>query len=473
MPEPTSPIQRYRERVQSLRTFSASATGFTAQNAERDPFWIDRVRFHVPVIGIRRTTGDLYTYLKERKGVGPFQFGQTPAGLNMIEFKGSQWLFSTTLSFWRTRSRPTGVRRRAQEHTHPYIGRADITLNPTRLFAHMAPEVVAGAVPALHTLSLEASSDRAGALRGRTLDGSDNVIPDGLIAAAIRLDWPRFCQAYAQRVVECMSRAIGTVYDVGAEQEDGADKFEYLLDLPPPERWSLQQTEFYHEYAVDDAVEAVRRVEPYALSLSREVKVRLYEKRVRAETVRRDNARSLSMSLGRKGAYLVLYAKTLDRVRAEIRYEKTPATIAGLSSTEYAKHPNGMADLLQDISAESAGRLAQWISEFQESIPRGRPTRAQLVVFISTLSAICGTGPLLTRVLNLLLAHGGLIPTGHVDLDRLVPQMVRRRLIVRVRSAQTRNVIHYRLSPHYGAVVRLVRALNEARPAMGTEHFPP
>ncbi|MCJ2084735.1 hypothetical protein MKK88_01835 [Methylobacterium sp. E-005] len=355
---------------------------------------------------------------------------------------------------------------------HPYKGQADITLNPTRLFAHMAPEVVAGAVPALNEWDLRSWSDRADALRGCTLDGSDNVIPEDLIGAAIRLDWPRFCQAYAQRVVDCICSAIGTVYDVGAEREDGPDKFEHLLDMPTPERWSLRQTEFYHEYATDDAVEAVRRVEPYALSLSREVGVRRYQKHVLAETARQDNARSLSMSLGRKGAYLVLYAKTLDRVRAEVRYQMTPATIAGLRSTEYEKRPNGMAELLQDTSLEAARRMARWLGEFHASLPKGRPTRAQLVVFVSTLSAICGTGPLLTQVLNLLLAHGGIIRTGHVDIDPLVPQMVRRRLIVPVRSARTRNVLHYRLSPHNAAVVRLIRALDEAQPAMTAERFP-
>lgn len=180
----------------------------------------------------------------------------------------------------------------------------------------MAPEVVAGAVPTLHAWDLRTWTDRADALRGCTLDGSDNAIPEYLIGAAIRLNWPRFCQAYAQRVVDCISRAIGTVYDIGVEREDGPDKFEYLLDMPKPERWGLRQIEFYHEYATEDAVEAVRRVEPYALSLSREVGVRRYEKHVLAETARQDNARSLSMSLGRKGAYLVLYAKMLDRACA-------------------------------------------------------------------------------------------------------------------------------------------------------------
>lgn len=469
----TRPPPRYRERVQALRPFSASATGCTAQNAERDPLWIDRVHFHVPVIGIRHTAGNLYAYLKERKGIGLFQFGRTPARLHTIEFQGSQWLFSAKLSFWPVSATSAGAKGRAQDQIHPYRGHADITLNPTRLFAHMASEVVAGAVPAMHDYDLRSWPDRADELRGRTLDGSDNVIPEDLIGAAIRLDWPRFCQAYAQRTADCISSAIGTIYDVGAEREDDPNNFEALLDMPAPERWGLRQTEFYHEYATDDAVETVRRVEPYALSLSREVGVRRYEKHVLAEITRQDNARSLSMSLGRKGAYLVLYAKTLERVRAEVRYQVTPAAIAGLRATEYEERPSGMADLLQDTSLEAARRIARWFGEFHASLPKGRPTRAQLVVFISTLSAICGTGPILTRVLNLLLAHGGIIPTGHVDIDRLVPQMVKRRLIVRVRSAQTRNVLHYRLTPHYAAVIRLIRAFNEVRPVTGTEHFPP
>ena len=473
MNTPSSPPPRYRERVQALRPFSASATGCTAQNAERDPLWIDRVHFHVPVIGIRHTVGNLYAYLKERKGVGPFQFGLTRAGLHTIEFQGAQWLFNAKLSFWRDKRGATQTGGRAWDQTHPYRGQAEITLNPTRLFAHMAPEVVRGAVPALHDCDLRSWSDRAGVLRSQTLDGSDNVIPAELIQAAISLDWARFCQDYANRICECMSRALGTVYDVGAEQESDDNKNAWLLVLPPATQWSLRQTEFYHEYAIDDAVEAVRRVEPYALSLSRGVRVRLYKKHVRTETVRRDNARSLSMSLGRKGAYLVLYAKTLDRVRAEVRYHAAPAIIAGLRSTEYNGRSNGMADLLQDTSAEAARRMARWFDDFHASLPRGPQNRGQFVVFIGILSAICGPGPLLTRVLNLLLAHGGIIRTGHVDIDPLIPRMKGRGLITEVQSTRARNVTHYRLSPHYAAVVRLIRALEENRSATGTEHFPP
>jgi hypothetical protein len=148
MPEPKSPPPRYRERVQALRPFSASETGCTSRNAERDPPWIDRVQFHVPIIGIRRTTGDLYAYLTDRKGIGPFQFGRTPARLHTIEFQGSQWLSAAKLAFWPVSTGTTGARSRANAQVHPDRGQANITLNPTRLFAHMAPEVVAGAVPA-------------------------------------------------------------------------------------------------------------------------------------------------------------------------------------------------------------------------------------------------------------------------------------------------------------------------------------
>jgi hypothetical protein len=269
-----------------------------------------------------------------------------------------------------------------------------------------------------------------------------------------------------------MSRAIGTPYEVGAEGESGADRNEFLLVLPAPDIWSLRQVEHYHEYTTDNAIEAVRRIEPYALSLSREVGVRTYERHVRTEAVRQDNARSLSMGLGRKRAYLVLYAKTLERIRMEVRFQQEPAAIAGLRSTEYEGSPNGMADLLQGTSTDAAGRLAQWISEFHESIPRGRPTH-KLVVLIAKLSAVCGTGPLLTKVLAILLAHGGIIRTGHTDIDPLIPQMIKHRLIVRVRSGRTRNVVHYRLWRDYAAIVRSIRALEEVDPALGAQHFPP
>ncbi len=316
--------------------------------------------------------------LQERKEVGQFRYGMTPAGLHTIKFQPSKWLFQAKLSFWPVRTEADSIGQRAQAVTYPYRGHAEITLNPTRLFAQIAPEVVAGIVPALHSCDLRSWNDRAEVLRGRTLDGSDNVIPDDLIDAAIGLDWQRFCQEYAHRVRECMSSAIGTSYEVGAEEESGPDRFEPLLVLPSPETWSLQQVEHYHEYTTDNAIEAVRRVEPYALSLSREVGVRLYERHVRAETIRQDNARSLSISMGRKGVRLVLYAKMLDRLRVEVRFQEEPAAIAGLRSTEYDRSPNGMADLLRGTSVDAAQRLAQWISEFRREHPTGAPDHSQV-----------------------------------------------------------------------------------------------
>ncbi len=209
------------------------------------PLWIDRVHFHVPKIGIRQSIGNLYAYFQERKEVGQFRYGMTPAGLHTIKFQPSKWLFQAKLSFWPVRTEADSIGQRAQAVTYPYRGHAEITLNPTRLFAQIAPEVVAGIVPALHSCDLRSWNDRAEVLRGRTLDGSDNVIPDDLIDAAIGLDWQRFCQEYAHRVRECMSSAIGTSYEVGAEEESGPDRFEPLLVLPSPETWSLQQVEHY------------------------------------------------------------------------------------------------------------------------------------------------------------------------------------------------------------------------------------
>ncbi len=97
--------------------------------------------------------------------------------------------------------------------------------------------------------------------------------------------------------------------------------------------------------------------------------------------------------MGRKGVRLVLYAKMLDRLRVEVRFQEEPAAIAGLRSTEYDRSPNGMADLLRGTSVDAAQRLAQWISEFRESIPRGRPTTHKFVALISDLSAVCGPDP--------------------------------------------------------------------------------
>ena len=458
MRKPSKTPLRYRERVTGLRTFSPSETGFTSQNAQLDPLWIDRVRFDVPNIAIRRTVGDLYGYLQDRKDVVSFRFGLTPTGLHTITFQPKDWLFSAKLSFWRVRPETDETKQRAPHRLHAYRGNAEIILNPTRLFAHLAAEVTARRVPRLTSYELQAWSDRTDILREQTLDGSDNVIPENLIAAAIRLDWPQFVQDYADGVARCLEEKIGLVHDVGGDLETEPDKTEPLLVLPTVASWSLRQVEHYHEYKTANAIEVVRRVEPYALSLSRNIRVRQYESNVRTETMRQDNARSLSMSLDRQGAYLVFYAKTLDRLRVEVRFQKEPAAISGLQSRGYARRPNGMAELVSGTSAEAAKRLARWVAEFRECVPRGPPTH-KLVMLIDHLSVVCGSGPLLTRVLSILLAHGGIIPTGHADLDRLVPQLIRRRLLTRVRSTQTRNVAHYRLRPEFAGMMRAIRDL--------------
>ncbi|MCJ2143202.1 hypothetical protein [Methylobacterium sp. E-066] len=430
------------------------------------------MRLDVPTIAIRRTVGDLYEYLQDRKEIGSFRFGLTPTGMHTITFQPKEWLFSAKLSFWRVRPETDGTKQRGPHRLHAYRGNAEVILNPTRLFAHLAAEVSAGRVPTLTSYELQAWPDRTHTLREQTLDGSDNVIPENLIAAAIRLNWPQFVQDYADGVTRCLEEKIGLVHDVGGDWETAPDKDESLLVMPAAATWSLRQVEHYQEYKTVNAIEVVRRVEPYALSLSRSIRVRQYQNYVRTETMRQDNARSLSMSLDRQGAYLVLYAKTLDRVRVEVRFQKEPAAISGLQSTGYARRPNGMAELLSGTSAEAAKRLARWVAEFQECIPRGAPAH-KLVMLIDHLSAVCGSGPLLTKVLSILLAHGGIIPTGHADLDHLVPQLIRRRLLIRVRSTQTRNVAHYRLRTDFAGMMRSIRDLGQAGPRPTEKHYPP
>lgn len=176
MRNPLKTPLRHRERVTDLRTITPSETGFTSQNAQLDPLWIDRVRFDVPNIAIRCMVGDLYEYLQERKDIGSFRFGLTPTGLHTITFQPKEWLFSAKLSFWRVRPETDCTKQRAPHRIYDYCGNAEIILNRTRLFAHLAAEAPAGSVTTLTSYELQAWLDRTNILREQTLEPFRSVL---------------------------------------------------------------------------------------------------------------------------------------------------------------------------------------------------------------------------------------------------------------------------------------------------------
>lgn len=440
---------RFRERVSALRFFETGCIS----DAERDLPWVDRARFTLNGIGLRWGSGDPYSYLRERQEIGRFRHERQPGGVHVLSFKPNRWLFQAKLKLWPIRGRQNtrGL------FSPAYTGRADITINPTRFFAHLAPENGGGSVPAFRGDDL--IPGRNTALSQLTLNGSDNMVPDSLIPAALNTDWPHFVQAYANAVAAQITSAIGTAYDVEAER--GCD-YQPLLILPASSDWSLRQIEQYHEYQCADAIKTVSEIEPHAWSLSREMQSRRYEPVIRTEVARSHNAKSLTMSLGVQGTNLAIYAKSADRLRTEIRYQKKPLAVCGLTASDFQSEPNGLALLVQATGRDATKRLRIWFADYSRTRTRQEPNLGALLMLVSGVVAACNHDMVLVmRVLRMLLEHSGLSPSEARDtpLDEVINYMYDRTLLTKVRSTKSnKGRLNFKLRADLASVVQSLKS---------------
>lgn len=84
------------------------------------------------------------------------------------------------------------------------------------------------------------------------------------------------------------------------------------------------------------------------------------------------NSRSLTFNLGRRGAYLTIYAKTPTRVRVEVRYQEKPMSICGLRHSDFSDRVGGLSDRVEEIVADATGRMALWLGEFTRVVAAER-----------------------------------------------------------------------------------------------------
>lgn len=436
-----TPRQRIRTRLSS---FEAACRG-TFPIAP----WVDRLQFAIGRVSIAPggSSDDLFAYLQDVRAEESDLFtverpGNNPRSLR-IEFKSRRWLFGLRLNLRMDRGR--------------WVGAGTLDLNATRMFAGLA----ANRAPDDDDLTVETSDlmrllpdfDPARA----TLDGGDNFVPDQCLARAINLNWPRHVQNYVNAV-----HTVVTEFLRPARNFHRSDTDEWLLRLPPPQDWSLKQIEIYCEVADPNALLRVNEVSANASALTSAFVERLFGSPPAVSNEQRSNMASLSFHLGAENVNLTIYAKSHDRVRVEVRYNKHPLKTCSLKRSDYSG-TQGVSRLVNDLRLNAHRRLSAF---FRAYGPRARavaPSMASLTSLLSFSAIACGNDPvLLSRVLALLTLRGGLSHDGHEAMPRVIEALLGSHVLQANRAALRARREDYVLAPEYARTMIHLRRLSSS-----------
>jgi len=335
--------------------------------------------------------------------------------------------------------------------TGRYAGTLKLALNPTRFLAHQHsanPEELEG-LAALDLLAI--NGDRSTELCACTLDGKDNILvsrPDAAPQTAFlgterfnaRAQWWRaILQLYVDRVQELIQQSLSPP----------------TMPLPAftADYGALRQCEVYWELStvlapviLRDFVAAVKRMDPEATATS-------------LTTTDGGDANSTWVAISpRQSIRVVIYAKTMDRVRVEVRYL---TNISGVLSDLNNAHASldisaqlPLVDKLMALPMDASPRTTQFWNGARQQF--GVPDDAADIV--EFLSAINERVPEENRMalIALLAARGCLSQTSDDGIApmRLIRSLVRAEVLSRntLRSRSGTAFLHRR----YRAVFRRV-----------------
>lgn len=316
-----------------------------------------------------------------------------------------------------------------------------------------------------------------------TLDGANNFIPDArqlpavehmalvrqYIAAAFQ-----FVDHWLFEVAGMMGARAGSLTDFMLTEDDEALEENYVRR----HNWTectVYRCEVYAEPNVPEAIDHVHRVAPVLASQSLVSQRREYpasragssENPQRLASAHRvSNSPSVTLALGREDVELSLYAKTVDKVRYEVRYKNNLRRLLGRSAPRRragVSDVDGVMELLA-VAVEDAGgrldRISREVGSALDTMPRRLPTFVNLVYYLS--QAAGGNRRILTDLTTLLVREGGIEPDTAPHLlapcSFLVSTQARvlRRATVSVRSPRRRYVLTQRYRPFVDLLRELI-----------------
>jgi hypothetical protein len=350
----------------------------------------------------------------------------------------SDWLFSASIVF-------PGIRE-GQVLRNRF--RIEIRLNPTRFLSHhnlTAEEIRGGDAREI----LRKNEARESEIMQLTLDRNDNLLtPDR---------WWRngremldATNAYIEKVQELIEDEFSQFSDPlpqNTDSDEGPDwdtSFEINQD-----NWTVNRTEIYWEYRVPSALVNLRQLRLSLLALFNSVETVDYgvppprsDPSVRRGRTRtHHNAWSIEVPL-RDGVSLMIYAKTYDRLRFEVRYQKNLRTLLNPSfrSEAVSSDYEGLFSALRVAVDDATTRVSRILPDLQEITEPEDPSFSDLATLMGILVETAEAAHIsVTRLLELLCVNGAITVGNDNNLSSAVDLLVRSRVLERSRAARRQS----------------------------------
>lgn len=456
---PTTPRRRHRVLLPSY------APGCTVE-AERG--WNDRIKIAFDRGSIQVPSGRfLDAYLRTLARGGWVHRASTQDFAHKVSVDHRSGLFTARMHISRKHHDPEGR----------WSIKCMLEVNPIRMFAACGCDL-----ERLRTVNVETVSELSGDLRteiaAETYDGNDNFIPDSLVSRARRVRPAEVTRAAIEAAWRMMERAFVPVGSGEAQQIDDQSSFWEPDDriagleeaeryaLPPLtfdfawDRWALKQLETQWEFQSEDALSVVDRVIARGQEIVESPRLREYDAYPSARE-RQRNAQSALFPLGREGVHLAVYAKSMTRLRFEVRHNRNPRTLYGHKPEVQALRTDRRENLfllIAHINEEATERLNAFLAELARQDIRPSPTITRLSVFLSHVANACGHTPaLVQRVLSPLVRHGRISRNGPREVLDALDYLVEAGVLRRARPGRRARSDNLVLSHRFSEVVERTR----------------
>ncbi len=333
---------------------------------------------------------------------------------------GERWLFGGTLTFKRENSRPD----------FSFTGQLNLELNPTRYINHAIHEAggPGGIEDPENFIAVYMAQSRPHESLERCLhlpdnawglDRNDNLIPHRLYRhMRPALD---IFDIYFSKVLQLVREQVETTL---AETVEPA-RYQFQETL---QQWSFPRLETYWEFSVSNAVAFLNGLHGHIVPMVRNVSIAHYVLNrgstydgpdMEAQVVR--NAPGIKLDLGVDGIELLIYAKTLDRVRFEVRYKKNVRKLicGRVSAGSLPPLETGVRALVQLSIEDAHSRMRRLFQRMPDLDFSERCDFQIFVEFLADLAEACraaGKAQDMQRIISLLASNGSIeVPVDSTD----------------------------------------------------------
>lgn len=316
---------------------------------------------------------------------------------------------------------------RFQTEQNDYKVVAEVSVNPTRALLHQPRND--SIIQAFRHRDHSDASVPVPSLISRTLDapiggerslntGHNNVIIDRFTRMmASPHYWPKFVEKYLYAVENFFDRIFTLVSD---DMEDGISWYR-------TPNFKVKEVETYWEFTSPDAIRSVYQLAPSFRSLGTSSEYREYDN-LAFNVVTSANSPSLSTQL-LGGVKAVLYPKTTDRIRLEVRHKV--ADVSGIRNT-YSDFDE-VVGLVFDLAGRATEHANQVLAAITDNLPPSLAPQSAYELVRQVLVA-CRPEREARRLLSVLVNCRGYRLQRNDPFRVAINSLARRGVLSRVRS---------------------------------------